>query len=286
MKGILSITLAAICASSGARADCPDCEAQQRENGAISRRTQDQLYPHDVLMPKDCYVHNEPGGQCVWAALEAMGRDANLPPLFGITDRARREGWHGAGGDDVATLLTRCKIPFDDSISTYSRLKDALHKGYPVLVFFPGHAVVALGADEKSVRYMDNNHTGVVQVVSKGLFLRRWEGYGCRLLPWRRHRPRPGPGPSPDSPSPNPDQPVLPPAPAPDKPVVKAPETIPVPAPIPAPSPAVDTNTIVNQISILMDKKLDPISTRLTKVEDQVKNLNAEIRTRFIPSGK
>lgn len=181
----------------------------------------------DVFIPHTYRIRNR-GGNCVWAASEAICRTAGYNAFDGIMQRANEHGWHGAGMSNVVAAMKAANIPYKASRNRdYEFLKEGVRNGSGVYVEIPGHAVVVVGIDDSSVRILDNNGSLQVQEWSREKFAHQWEG--CGIFPIFRRRPfRPSPAPNEPHPPLNPNHPVEPP-PEPDTRPPERPLTPPAP---------------------------------------------------------
>jgi len=197
-----------------------------------------ELKPGDVFIPRAWRIQNT-NGNCVWCATETICRQAGLRSIEGVKARAVREGWHGSWYGDVEKLWRDCHISYrarhpDGTVWEVGRrrdgtlkkavqcpaedkfkiLHDAVAAGTGAYIEIPGHALVVVGIDSKTVRLINNNGGPKITVWTRGEFNRRWSG--CGLFPrLNRRRPRPDCPDckplNPSHPSPNPEQPVEPP---------------------------------------------------------------------------
>lgn len=176
-------------------------------------------YPADVAIVPSAMIRNEQMN-CVWAAAETITTPAGYDSFKGITQRAAKEGWHGASMERVVKAYDDAGIKYklqprtDRSAAIFYA---AMKEGVGCYFEIPGHALVCLGLDEKTVRVVDNNGPKVIHVWTREYFDSVRQAGG--LFPLRR-RVCPGP----DCPGPLsvlPDHPTL------------LPEVAPKPAPTP-----------------------------------------------------
>lgn len=317
------IALAFILSVSSAQAQhCPNCVqpaqpvAQAPVNSLDGGKYRDrELKPGDVWIPPQWRVRNTQGN-CVWSAVETVGRQSGLKSLEGIKERAVQNGWHGAFVDNVELAFKDAKIPYDvTKHKEYSLLGRAVKNGTGAYIQIDGnsHAVVLVGIDSDSVRIVDNNGPPVVQTWTRASFDRRWSGVACcpRLFPriFRfRHEGKPLVRPYQNDAGPNPNaHPPLNPAHPEEKsdalpdPEEKTPPPPPPPPAKPVPGPQgpqgppgrdgkdADNSAVLSAINALgarldaSDKKND---ARLAALEAKVEDLSGAVRTRFVPGGK
>ncbi len=198
-------------------------------------RDHPSVYPGDVQIPLPLLVRNS-HGNCVWAAAETVTTAAGWESFKGITQRAVQEGWRGACMERVVKAYESAGIKFKVQARGDKSAKiflEAMKEGvgcYFEIPGQPGHALVCVGIDEKTVRIVDNNGPPTVSVWSRKYFDDVRAGGG--LFPLRK-RVCPGPNcppnyaPPADHPSLLPEPPVAPTPPAaPVKPPADANESV------------------------------------------------------------
>ncbi len=211
----------------------------------------------EQVIPVELRYRN-PGIECAYIAAEEILVAAGYEEFKGwgtappTTRYGREMGFILKAMDDF-------RVPYkavrngDTSIFDHAR-----KEGVGVYVQIPGHALVVVGLDERHA-YVINNYTAAgpasvdraeqsskkVQRWTREKFMRLWEGVACCPL---RKRKRPDAG-LPTPPVPQPTAPALP---------APGPKGDPGPAGPPGKDGAsVDTGALVQQISAMIDKKLD-----------------------------
>src|SRR5262249_39083459 len=118
-------------------------------------RVAHEIYPNDVsIWAEDC-IHNYPGGQCVWAALETMFRHCDMHSADGLAERAMKEGWHGAHDGNIRAFCRKVGVEIEEGHSI-ADLKRAVEQNTGAVIFIPGHAIYLTGLDDQSARIVDN----------------------------------------------------------------------------------------------------------------------------------
>ncbi len=158
----------------------------------------------DVEIAKKNRIANKPGGFCVWAALETMGRHHKIKSLEGLVERKyavmghyeyHYDGtqWHkqwvpfGGSTEDGAydELKNNHKIGFwlyPRKTYNTKALKEACEAGRAVWVAFEwkntniGHAVVLVTYNDEFVEFVDSNKVDKVKKVSRKWFDEHWSG--------------------------------------------------------------------------------------------------------------
>ena len=135
-------------------------------------------------IPMKDRVRNYTGIQCVFAAIECLGRWAeedNLtnPPL---TSRSDCKGY--SGPSDAAHKLTKYGIKFEQSYRDREKgielIKKAMKDGRGCLWGVPGHAMVLCHYDEDKnvVKWIDNSDRSLrVQTTTVDRFKNRWDSW-------------------------------------------------------------------------------------------------------------
>lgn len=202
------------------------------------------LRPGDVFVPRAERDRNR-NGNCTWCAAETcFWGAAKLEKFKGLTDRAVKEGWHGAS---IQNILAYCKAAGVEAEtgSGAEFVKHAVAKGCGAAIHIPGHFVYCCGIDDESARIIDNGRSQEVQVWSRAKFDSSMIAAVCPTLD-KLFKPR--------VPRPNPNHPSLPPVTP--GPVTPGPVTPPV-----TPAPAVDLKPILD--------KLAEIEAKLAAVESK-----------------
>lgn len=132
----------------------------------------------------------------MWAAAGTVfWGGAGLESFAGFAPRARQNGWHGAGMDNVLAAAERAGIEVEYTTrKDFQVLYNAVKAGTGAYFQVPGHAMVLVGIDDQEVRFIDNNGSPEVRTMSRQRFNASWEGSAC--FPKLRNllkRPKPGP---------------------------------------------------------------------------------------------
>jgi hypothetical protein len=246
------VALLALCASASAG-----------DRGATPLRDA-ALKAKDVFVPRELRVRNSQSN-CVWAAAEScFWGAAGLESCKGLTERAIKSGWRGAGMGNVLKYLDAVKVPYEVTYSKdYSLLHRAVAAGTGAYFEVDGHALFLCGIDGDGTRVIDSNGNGEVQSWSLPVFARAWNGSACFPKLFRR-RPNPSPRPSAPHPPVNPDRPTEP----------ETPEKI-----LP---PSVDATKLEKRLDGLADslKENKLTQTQLLELIRQVQQEMEELRKR------
>lgn len=188
--------------------------------------------PVDVAIPTSLMIRNS-HSNCVWAAAETITTAAGYESFKGITNRAVIEGWRGATMERVVAAYKTAGIDYKLQPRTDRSAKifyDAMKEGVGCYFEIPGHALVCVGIDDKSVRVIDNNGPAGVQVWTREQFDSIRSSGG--LFPLRKRVPVcPGPF-------------------CPTQPVAPHPSVLPEPV-TPAPAPPADNTELLKAIAEL-----------------------------------
>lgn len=163
----------------------------------------------DVFIPREWRIRNR-NGNCVWCTVEMVFWGAAGHEQFkGITERAIKEGWHGAEMENVLSAARQANIEVVFTRNRdYKVLYDSVKNGTGAYIQIPGHAITVVGIDEESVRIIDNNGTKEAQVWPRRKFDQYWQGTAC-YPKTVNIQTKPGLCPLKIRPRPNPDHPPL-----------------------------------------------------------------------------
>lgn len=104
--------------------------------------------PADVKIGRDHRIPNRGNGYCVWCSVETIGRYKKYPNLYGLVDYYAQWPSVGATPEDAGNQLQKLGVDYEVSYGKTLRwLKRKTDAGVPVVIFIPGHAVVAVDVD-------------------------------------------------------------------------------------------------------------------------------------------
>lgn len=133
----------------------------------------------EVNIPIECRVSNLPGGYCVYASLETIGRLYKIKNLYGLVDWYSQWRSLGAGSKEVKSCLDALGVKYQIyENASFKWLREQVDGGNPIMVgcwwVKEQHAIVIVDVLDTHVKYIDSNDTSKYHWVNRDWFEWAW----------------------------------------------------------------------------------------------------------------